>query len=255
MPNTDQGFSRRDLLLHFGLPNDERDPDEPVAASRMQVAIDPPVLSNAFPMLALIATRGHLPYADLAARTFLRHHPDFRLFLLLVDGGEADRQLFPYLHVILLEDLDLDEAGWLVAKLDAPEFANALKPVFLQHLRRYGNRCVYMDCDIAEAWPCATGYDPRNRGIGVIDREGGVRWSIVDAAPGEGGFGTVIQPVALSAVAQPTAGIWVQGRLLRNAAPAIEGGHVVLGWLRLTTGGGNEPGLDWATLTAPAGVA
>ncbi len=100
-------------------------------------------------MLALIATRNHLPFADLAARSFLQHHEEFQAFLLLVDGDEADRTLLPDVTVILLADLALPEAGWLTAKLNATELSNALKPVFLSYLGAFGSRAIYLDCDIA----------------------------------------------------------------------------------------------------------
>ena len=41
---------------------------------------------------------------------------------------------------------------------------------------------------------------------------------------------------------------------MRNDAPALAGGMVNLGWVRLTTGGGNNAGSDWAQALAVAGA-
>ncbi len=121
----------------------------PADPSARPKAAPPPEAANAPPMLALIATRNHLPFADLVARSFLQHHEEFRAFLLLVDGVEADRTLLPDVTVVLLADLALPDAGWLAAKLNATELSNALKPVFLSYLGAFGSRAIYLDCDIA----------------------------------------------------------------------------------------------------------
>lgn len=143
---------RRKLLRDLGLPAPVAVsaiiPSEPVAQGAAELRV-PAAAMDAPPLLALIATRNHLPFADLAARSFLQHHEEFRAFLLLVDGTEADRMVLPDVTVVLLADLALPEAGWLAAKLNATEFSNALKPVFLSYLGAFGSRAIYLDCDIA----------------------------------------------------------------------------------------------------------
>jgi glycosyltransferase involved in cell wall biosynthesis len=99
--------------------------------------------------LALIATRNFLPFAKLAARSFLDHHPEFRAFLLLVDGDPNDVVEFNEGHVVLLSDLSLNDVGWYAAKFTASEFTNALKPAFLRYLSGIAERAIYLDCDIA----------------------------------------------------------------------------------------------------------
>ena len=142
--------SRHELLAGMGLPHHRHKPYRQVIDLGVSgLSHEEPVPANASCMLALIATRGHVPYADLAARSFLKHHPEFKVFLLLVDGSEADRDLFPYLNIILLNDLALTDVGWLAAKLDPNELSNALKPILLEHLAAFGNQAVYLDCDIA----------------------------------------------------------------------------------------------------------
>jgi hypothetical protein len=78
----------------------------------------------------------------------LAHHPEFRAFLLLVDGEPADAAIFHEGKVVLLPELGLSHAGWYAAKFTALEFSNALKPAFLQYLARFAKRAIYLDCDI-----------------------------------------------------------------------------------------------------------
>jgi glycosyltransferase involved in cell wall biosynthesis len=99
--------------------------------------------------LALIATRNFLPFAKLTARSFLAHHPGFPVFVLLVDGEPPDAVAFTEGNVVFLSDLGLCHAGWYAAKFSASEFANALKPVFLQYLAKFATKTIYLDCDIA----------------------------------------------------------------------------------------------------------
>ena len=149
--------SRRVLLGRLGLPNYERTAYLYPAG---QILTNPPArtafIPSDTPMLVLIATCSHIPYADIANETFLKHNLGFRTFLLLVDGTEADRQVLHGVTIILLDDLNLADCGWLVAKLDATELANTLKPVLLQYLTAFGTRAVYLDCDIAVFGPFDT---------------------------------------------------------------------------------------------------
>ncbi len=150
MADSNTGAIRRELLRHFGLPSFERFPylPEPVAESRSPLAAAGVRASDA-PILALIATRSHLAFAEVAARTFLAHHPAFRAMLLLVDGSEADRDVLDRVTTLLLDDFDLPDRGWLTTKLDATELSNTIKPLFLRTLASFADRAVYLDCDVA----------------------------------------------------------------------------------------------------------
>ena len=99
--------------------------------------------------LALIATRNFMPFARLTAHSFRAVHPEFHAFLLLVDGDEGDAAMFPEGHVVLLDDLDVADIGWHVAKFTAAELSNALKPAFLRYLAGCADTIIYSDCDIA----------------------------------------------------------------------------------------------------------
>ncbi len=46
--------------------------------------------------------------------------------------------------------------------------------------------------------------------------------------------------------AMPTAGAWNTGSFVYNTVPVVAAGKVLLGWSRLTTGSGHEPGTDWS---------
>ena len=137
---------RRALLRAAGLPS----PIRPIVDLRP--AFVPPPVPQAAKVrraLALIATRNFLPFARLAASSFLAHHPEFHAFLLLVDGEPRDRAVFAEGRVVLLSEVGLDRVGWYAAKFTAAEFANALKPVFLRYLSGIAENAVYLDSDIA----------------------------------------------------------------------------------------------------------
>jgi glycosyltransferase involved in cell wall biosynthesis len=139
--------TRLEMLQAAGLPPPIRPSQTPPASDTQPMARKTiRATSNG---LALIATRNFMPFAKLTAQTFLDHHSDFTVFLLLVDGEESDRDMFTEGHVILLPELQLDQAGWYSAKLTASEFSNALKPVFLRHLAGIVETVIYLDCDVA----------------------------------------------------------------------------------------------------------
>jgi glycosyltransferase involved in cell wall biosynthesis len=121
---------------------------------KLRVQVSPATAPRAVPTqrlpnaLALIATRNYIPYAKVTASTFATHHPEFQIFLLLVDGEPADAALFKEGNAVLLNDLGVPQAGFYAAKFTASELANSLKPVFLQYLAAFVDTVVYLDCDI-----------------------------------------------------------------------------------------------------------
>jgi glycosyltransferase involved in cell wall biosynthesis len=136
---------RRNALEAAGLPS----PIRPVFIPALAATPRPRGGNRLANCLALIATRNHLCFAEVAARSFLAHHPEFSAFLLLVDGGPDDAALFRAGQVVLLDDLALPHAGWYSAKFTASEFCNALKPVFLRHLGAVAEKAIYLNCNIA----------------------------------------------------------------------------------------------------------
>ena len=145
--NNEQIILRRRLLSAVGFPSPVR-VDIELGLDVAQLPPRRPVATVSC-CLALIATRNFLPFAKLAARSFLTHHPEFRAFLLLVDGDPSDAPEFSEGHVVLLSDLGLSDVGWYAAKFTASELANALKPSFLRYLSGIAERAIYLDCDIA----------------------------------------------------------------------------------------------------------
>jgi glycosyltransferase involved in cell wall biosynthesis len=135
------------ILQAAGLPSPVRpDRRRNLGMARTRTQRRFPDVSNC---LALIATRNYIPFAKLTARSFLAHHPDFQVFLLLVDGGPSDAAAFTEGNVVLLADLGLRHTEWYQAKFSASHFANALKPVFLRYLSKFATNAIYLDCDIA----------------------------------------------------------------------------------------------------------
>jgi glycosyltransferase involved in cell wall biosynthesis len=105
--------------------------------------------------LAVIATKNYLPFASVTINSFIAFHPDIPVFLLLVDGSQADKQLVTNCTIVVLEDLSLPNIGWYAAKYSASQLSNALKPVFLAHLKGLTHRIIYFDSDIAVFGSCA----------------------------------------------------------------------------------------------------
>ena len=99
--------------------------------------------------------------------------------------------------------------------------------------------------------PAATGYNASNVGIGVVPPAGaGYLHFIEDGSPASATCGQLLNTPVLYAAAQPAGGTFVQGHLVRNETPAVSGGKITLGWLRLTTGSGNVGGTDWTPIVA-----
>ena len=98
--------------------------------------------------LALIATRNYLPYAKVAISSFLAHHPEFQVYVLVVDGETKDAELFQEEHFVSIADLNLEHISWFAAKFTANELSNVLKPSFMLYLSDFVERVIYLDVDI-----------------------------------------------------------------------------------------------------------
>ncbi len=109
------------------------------------------------------------------------------------------------------------------------------------------------DGNIVEADPVATGFSASNKGVGQIRAAAGTLLTQAECDPASANFGRMLTTPASAAVAMPSAGKWLGGHFVRNAAPALSAGLVTLGWTRLTTGSGNAAGTDWAAAQAVGG--
>jgi glycosyltransferase involved in cell wall biosynthesis/tetratricopeptide (TPR) repeat protein len=140
------GTERLEWMTARGLPIRRKQKEETSCA-------EPPSERRSFERvpraLALISTRNFLPFARLTAETFRLHHPEFEIFLLLVDEQDGNDPEIGEGHIIRLRDIDLAHPGWYAAKFTASEFANALKPSFLKYLSCFADKAIYLDCDIA----------------------------------------------------------------------------------------------------------
>ncbi len=143
---TDDKFRHRhDVFAAAGFPSAVRPVFTPAPGATPQ----PPARHGAMlpACLALIASRNRLPFAQVTAQSFLAHHPDCFVFLLLVDGEPDDAARFTEGHVVLLSELPVPHAGWYAAKLAADEFCKALKPAFLRYLAGFAETAIFLDCD------------------------------------------------------------------------------------------------------------
>ena len=119
-----------------------------------------------------------------------------------------------------------------------------------------GGPCkVFWKDNIAEADPKAEGYNVFNRGIGVIDPEGGVIYTSHDYAPGDANWNSANNGPSIQMTAQsiPTQGDWVRNRRLVYTGPnPVTNGFVIEDYLRATTNAGNNaPNVDWITELKP----
>lgn len=99
-----------------------------------------------------IVARNYLPQARVLASSWVRHHPDSPLELLVLDDldGQLDDRDEPFV-VVRPEQLDLDDATWqeMAFIYDVMELATAVKPTLLTFLRRrHGGAVAYLDPDI-----------------------------------------------------------------------------------------------------------
>ncbi|MGH3906392.1 MAG: glycosyltransferase family 4 protein, partial [Pseudonocardiaceae bacterium] len=103
-----------------------------------------------------IVARNYLPAARVLASSYLRHHPQARLTVLVVDavGSEVDGfaghgagQGVVYLTPATL-DLDPDEFARMAAAYTVTELSTALKPWLLRWALRHADAALYLDPDI-----------------------------------------------------------------------------------------------------------
>jgi FkbM family methyltransferase len=99
-----------------------------------------------------IVARNYLPAARVLAGSYLRHHPQARLAILVVDatGPEIDELTGhgeEYLSPGAL-DLDPDEFARMATAYTVTELSTALKPWLLQWALRQADAALYLDPDI-----------------------------------------------------------------------------------------------------------
>jgi hypothetical protein len=98
-----------------------------------------------------VATNNYLPLAKCLGDSVLRHNPEYRFVIGLVDKphprmAELDLSRF---EIVPLEDVGIPDLDRLVKNYTIVEFATALKPFYLEYLLNNGARetVVYLDAD------------------------------------------------------------------------------------------------------------
>jgi len=99
-----------------------------------------------------ICSNNYYHQARVLAASWLRHHPESRFFVILVDRVQAGLpyDVDPRVQVIPLEDLGLDALPTLVQKYNIIELNTAVKPAAFFHLFRLtgATKILYLDPDI-----------------------------------------------------------------------------------------------------------
>ncbi len=108
--------------------------------------------------------------------------------------------------------------------------------------------------NIVEADPATTGFSTTNKGVGQIRASAGTLLTQAESNPGSTNFGKILTMPTGAATAMPSTGKWLSGHFVRNAAPALAGSLLTLGWTRLTTGSGNVVGTDWSQVVSVGGT-
>jgi FkbM family methyltransferase len=103
-----------------------------------------------------VVSKGYLPAARVLAESFLRHHPDAVLRVLVLDAGEADieaqrqRRWPERAALITPARLDLSTADFhrMATAYSVTELATAVKPTLLRLLLTEADVAIYLDPDI-----------------------------------------------------------------------------------------------------------
>lgn len=98
-----------------------------------------------------IIAKNYLAHARVLSRSFLAHHPDARMIVLVIDDidGYIDPDKEPF-ELVKLEELPIENRGALCFKYSVLELATAVKPFILQHILDQPGitKVLYLDPDI-----------------------------------------------------------------------------------------------------------
>lgn len=106
---------------------------------------------NDTPVICTIATRSYLAQARCLTESFLEHHPEGKVFLLLVEESkEYIESTCEQFTTIFIEDLELPDVESRRASYTLHEFSVSLKPVLLEHIfNKYDyEKVCWFDSDI-----------------------------------------------------------------------------------------------------------
>src|SRR3954453_1369268 len=98
-----------------------------------------------------IIAKNYVAYARVLARSFREHHPDGRMWVLVIDDfdGHIDPAAEPF-DVVSVADLEIEDFDRMAALYSVLELSTAVKPWLLRYLlgRPGLERIVYLDPDI-----------------------------------------------------------------------------------------------------------
>jgi len=123
------------------------------------------------PVAATIVARNYIPFARTLCASFLKHHPDGRFFVLLVDrlDGAFDpgQELF---ELVQLDNINLPLGELFLYQYSILELSTAVKPYLLSYLLdEYKLESIlYLDPDLYITAPLATVYDALSRSSIVL---------------------------------------------------------------------------------------
>jgi hypothetical protein len=97
-----------------------------------------------------IVSLNYLPYARVLCESFLRFHPDYKFYVLLVDRLPQDFDVSgERFDLVLVEDLGIPNFDSIAFKFDILELNTNVKPTFLKNILNRGVRqLIYFDPDI-----------------------------------------------------------------------------------------------------------
>lgn len=99
-----------------------------------------------------ICSNNYIAHAKALAESLLKHNPDYKFFIGLVDelSKEIDYSTFVNVVVIPVRNLGIDGIDGLITKYNIIEFNTAVKPFYFQHFFKTYNpeHVLYLDPDI-----------------------------------------------------------------------------------------------------------
>ncbi len=124
-------------------------PAGPAATPRAAAAPTPPPAAAGGIAAFTVATRSYLPFVRTLMRSLRRCHPEFQLYLLLVDEPGDEHVAGDWITVPARE-LGLDAFEDMSVRYDVLELSTALKPFFVQWLFEHAqpSAVIYLDPDV-----------------------------------------------------------------------------------------------------------
>lgn len=126
-------------------------------------------------------------------------------------------------------------------------FRNVNRPMDRDLVTAMNDHSVIFDGNIFEGdAAAANSFSTSNKGCGVFPTVGNTQVIYVESNPNSADYGLLYNAMRREHSTMPTTGKYMIGWFVRNRAPTISSGKVLIGWVRLTTGSGHVAGTDWS---------